>query len=351
MIRRFTFQKSLSVLLALLLSGSLPAGAEKGPHYAGIEFYGSSQITKMELEKLLGLRKGDSFQSVNQAVIRLDKKLEERHLKNTVELVQAPPDEVFVVVDIVDSYKDQIPVRQLSFPHHITLTTEKPLALLEQLHDRLATVTAQGRNWTENYKEGIKYFSDEPANQIVDDILKYAPSMRKELLTVAACDPDNMRRANSIELLNWAGNVPETSALLINTLDDSDVIVRANTARYLFPRLDMLGDDFPYPQLIMALSRQMRRPSHEDRSKALYCLLSIAKLHPPLAVPMKQIDQEKVLQLEQATVLPTIKAPAHTLALIFEKAMIPKPVLPATPNTPDPNTPVLDLPTEKSPLF
>ncbi|MBI4534290.1 MAG: hypothetical protein HY711_10140, partial [Candidatus Melainabacteria bacterium] len=121
------------------------------------------------------------------------------------------------------------------------------------------------------------------------------------------------------ELLNWAGATPDTSTQLIPALDDADHNVRASVARYLFPRLETLPDDFPFQDLLEALSRQLNRPSHQDRSKALYCLLALCKQHPDLTRAAKVFDEDRVKQLAQESTIPAIKEPAVELSRLFAK--------------------------------
>ncbi len=75
---------SLSVKLLLVLAmtslvttGSAISAPDRQPGFAGIEFYGSSQISRLELEKYLGLKPGATPEQITRAADRLDKKLAE----------------------------------------------------------------------------------------------------------------------------------------------------------------------------------------------------------------------------------------------------------------------------------
>jgi hypothetical protein len=317
--------KQFAITIAALAVSSTAVNAATtvgaGMQYAGIEFYGSSQITRLELEKYLGLKPGASLQQVDRAVERLNQRLNERHLSSTVQIISAPPNKIFIAVDVSDSSTDGgAATRRLKFPHHVQLRSEKPLLLLDQIEARLEKLNATGRPWKEEMRDGIKYYSDEPCNQLVDQMLKLVPDMRDELLAVVNSDPDPNRRRRAVELLQWAGNTPETTHKLMPGLDDADPEVRAACARFIFSRMEYLPDNFPYPQLAEAFSRELTRPSHQDRSKALYCLLAIAGQHPDLIPAIREFNEERVKKLADTSVIPTIHDPAVKLLAVFQKA-------------------------------
>lgn len=309
--------------------GIWAAGQYAGLRYAGVEFYGSSQITRAEIEKYLGIKPGASMESVGRAVERLNTQLESRHLSSKVQIVSAPPDKIYVVVDVSDSTTELVPTRRLKEPRHVLVRSEKPFILLDQLEARLTKLTDEGRPWSEKLEHGIKYYTDEPANAIVEQLLKQVPDMRLELLAVIASDPDPNRRRKSVQLLNWAGVVPETTYYLIPALDDADSDVRAEVARFMFSRLEMLPNNFPYQMLVEAISRQLSRNSHQDRSKALHCLLALAGQRPQLVTSIKVFNEERVKRLAEASLIPSVKGAAEQLLARFAA----QPAAPALPGS------------------
>jgi len=311
-----------SVVVSMALATAAGARVE-GNHFAGIEFYGSSQLTRMEAEKMLGLKPGASENAITQAVDRLKKQLDARHIEANVEIVGAPPDNIFLSIDVLDSSTDVVPTRRLKFPHHVNVTTEKPFILLKQLNDRLELLSSQGRPWNDFVKDGAKYYSDEPCNQIVADLLRFCPDMRNEFLSIIANDPDPNRRKAAVDLLSWSGSFEATAPQLIEAIDDSDPSVRASIVRYFFPRLEYLPEDFPYDRFIDALSRELNRPSHQDRSKALYCLLALCGQHKDLIKTIKELDESRIKQLSEQSVLPTVKGPADKLLQVFSQVKDP----------------------------
>ncbi len=307
----------LLVLSALSVPRLLAAKSSQ-PGFAGLEFYGSSQISRSELEKYLALRPGARLEQIAKAVDRLNLKLAERHVNSSVEIVQGGPLEVFVVVGVVDSSTEAAaPTRHLRQQRHVQLSTEKPFLLLDELNARLEKLSDEGRPWSEQMRSGLRYFSDERANQTADEIVHLVPDMRAELLAVTESDPDPSRRRRAVELLNWAGSIPNTFGRLVPALDDADAGVRAATARYMFSRLELLPDDYPFDTLAESFSRLLGRPTHQDRSKALYCLLALCLQRPELITNVKVFDEERVKHLSETSNINSIKGAADKLLAVF----------------------------------
>lgn len=302
------------------------AGSEVALFYGGLEFYGSSLVTRAELERMAGIKVGASMKQVTAASERITRNLTARHVSSNVQVVASPPDKVFLVVDITSPASQQIPCRALKLPHRVNLPTEKPQLLLEKLRERLDRLSSEGRMYQEETKDGIRFYSDEPANQIVQEIRRYAPQMLKDLIEVVDNDPEPKRRFDAIELLNWAGSVPQVTYHLIGALDDSDPDVRANVIRYMYPRFALLPGNFPIGQLAESVCRQVYRPSHQDRSKSLHCLVALLKVCPPLTPPVKKACESKVAELASTSQLPTVKIPAQELLELFKKPLPPPPV-------------------------
>lgn len=312
--RRPTFKRTF-VALMLLAGAVRPACAatEAGDVYKGLEYFGSSQLTTMELEKILALKPGATLPQVQKALDRLDKVLEAKHIPNNLEVVAGEPGSVYISVDVLDSSNETVPTRKLKNPRHVLVRSEKPFLVLEELTKRLEKLTEEGRTWSESYRDGAKYYSDEPSNQYVAEIERFAPDMREELLAVVESDPDANRRKQAIELLGWSGEVPYTANRLTDAFDDSDPKVRVAAIKYIFPRLSLLPDDYPYIRLVRAASRELSRPSHQDRSKALYVLLWLAKKNILFVRDIKELDEARLKLLASDSVLPTVKAPAQQL--------------------------------------
>jgi hypothetical protein len=313
----------LAIVSSLITSCPAPLEAASGRTYAGLEYYGSSQMTRAEVEKSLHLRPGSSENSVETNAENFRKKLEKMRLSANVQIVNVAPDKLYVVVDFEDALGAGIPVRVLKNPHHVKTKSEKPALLLEKLRSRIDRLNEEGREWTDSYPGGVRMFSDEPASQIVVEIRRFGPVMRDEWLEVVACDPDKRLRCDAIELLNWAPQPINTCAELIPAIDDSHYEVRASAAEFIFPRLEILPDDFPFDKLAMALVRQMKRHSHGDRIKSIAFITALVRIYPAMAVPFRRLCEEDLERFSKESQIPTLRQSADNLLVIL-RAPLPK---------------------------
>lgn len=282
--------------------------------YEGVEFFGSSQISRQEIEKSLGLKPGASPQQVAKGVERLERVLSAKHLKTNVDVAN-DNGSIIVSVDVIPSgVESPYPTRKLKQPHHVALSSEVPFQILDELLARREQLASNGRAVNETYPGGIKHFSDEPCDQYGDKLLQRVPGMVEELLSVVSTDPDPVRRSKAIECLNWAGeDYPTLVHTLLPAIQDSSEQVRASADRFIFPRIKMLPPDFPFEDLIEYLSLQLTRPSHMDRLLALRCLVESSKQQQITLYAIKEYDLERLKQLESLSIAESIKVPAHAL--------------------------------------
>lgn len=334
-------QTIVALILSVLTCTPGWAKQTTGDVYKGLEYFGSSQLTTMELEKLLALKPGASLSQVQAALDRLDKTLDARHMPNNLEVVAGEPGSAYVVVDIIDSSTTTVPTRKLKNPRHVLVRSEKPFLVYDELTKRLEQLNTENRPWTESYVNGEKTYSDEPANQLVEQIKRFAPDMKGELLAVVESEPDATRRFKAVELLGWSGDIPYVANRLTDAFDDSDAKVRVAAIKYVFPRLSMLPEEYPWIRIIQAASRELNRPSHQDRSKALYVLLWVAKKNNLLLREIKGLDETRLKQLASDSVLPTVKGPAQQLlAMIAEWDKGPIPSTPVGAGIAPPSNPL-----------
>jgi hypothetical protein len=308
--------KALVLFTSALLYVAPVQGATEGGGYQGIEFFGSSLVTRQELEKGLGLKPGASYANVVKAVERLQQNLEKRRIKSNIDIANDDSG-VVVTIDVMESGASGIPIRKLDSPHHVVLSSEVPFQIFDELMARRETLAQQGRPVKEEYPDGVKKFSDEPCNQYADKLLVRVPDMTNEFLSVIASDPNGMRRSKAIEVLNWAGNYPDLCYRLLPALNDASEQVRASAARFIFPRIRMLPENFPFEDLVEVFSLQLSRPSHIDRLLALRCLIETARTHQITLYAIKEYDMERLKQLDSMSIVESIQKPAHQLVQIL----------------------------------
>lgn len=296
-------------------------GYNESGAYAGLEFYGSPQMSREEVEKFLGLHSGSSYKSAVSGVARLKRELKARRMDANVQIVTGDGSDIYVSVDILGD-ENEMPCRILQEPHQVNFRSEEPVMLLQKLHERMDSLEAEGRPVSEEFRDGVKYYSDEPCNQIVRELIRHCEPMRDELIYLIDHDPNNVRRLCAAELLSWAGNVPDTAARLLPAVDDVDLKVRTTVTRYLFKSLPLLPDDFPFADMVDVYSRDLARPSHEDRSKSLYMLLAILKRRPELVRQVRSLDEKRIQQLKARSLVPSIKLACAQFDKVFTRANV-----------------------------
>lgn len=310
--------KGLSAALALLVGFLVAMGgatARSMGGFAGVEYLSNdSQISRQEVEKILGLHHGASYEAAERALERLRDKFEQRRMHANLEIVDGDKDEFYVSVDIVKAgVAGDAPTRKLEFMRRVFLTNTKPLTLLEQLETRRMQLQEQGRPTAVVYKDGVKHYSDVACDRIVDQLLTVTPLVRGQLCQMVSSDPDPRRRMAAIELLNWAGAPVADAVEVMPAINDVDADVRVVAAKYVIARVDLLPDRFPWTQLIEAYAFQLVRPSHRDRISGLACLAAMSKARPELAYNIKVYSEERLKLLMEQSSIPAIRSHSQDL--------------------------------------
>ncbi len=305
--------KSASLLVALtsfaILCGSQAVNAKDSYGTFGeLEYMGSSLMTRAELEKMLHLSPGAKYASMEKACERVKKSLNDRRIITETDIVDGGSDALFVVVDISEPGKI-VTTRPLSDPRYIKVPTEKPNLVLGELRDRLTQLTYDGRSFKETYPNGFKQYSDAVAEEKTKELKSYGrvPELRDAWLNIVQSDPNPERRVDAIELLNWSGNFPETIAKIMPALDDVNKEVRVAVAKFIYPRLELLPYDFPHGKLTAAFCRQIRRPSHGDRLRAMACLSVLLRDKPEMVPPTREVAQDQINLIAERTRIPPLK--------------------------------------------
>jgi len=218
-----------------------------------------------------------------------------------------------------------VPTRTLKQPHHVTTQSEKPELLLQKLRDRIERLKQEGRDWKETYPGGVRMFSDEPANQLVTELRRFCPTMRNEFLEITISDPNHLRRCDAIELLNWSGTYVDTCTQLIGSIDDSHVEVRSAADQFIFARLENLPDNFPYDKLALSLVRQLKRPSHTDRNKAIHFIMALIRKYPSMIPGFHQTCGKEVERFATESQISSLRRTANDLLSVLSA---PLPVTP-----------------------
>ncbi|MBY0357093.1 MAG: hypothetical protein K2W82_03755 [Candidatus Obscuribacterales bacterium] len=302
--------KALFCLILLLLSTTSVFAASNQARFAGLEFYSSSQLTRGELEKMSGIKPGASLETTQKAADKLSQKLEKQHLKANLQIIPSGKD-FYLAVDLIDL--QAAPTRKLSFPRPIRLANNKPMLLLAELQQRKEKLFVTGRSISPEYKNGLLFFNDEPANRIAEKEIEALAGQEAFLYQMINSDPNALHRIQAIELLSWTANYQENCRQLIDVLSDSDADVRAEAGKYINARIGLLSDDFDFSGLADAYCQQLNRPAHSDRAQALIGLAAIYKRKPLLIVEIQKIAGTKLKEIADQSIVPGVRNLAQTL--------------------------------------
>lgn len=311
--RSFTKLICISCLLLFLAAGNLAQAAERTGGYAGLEFLGSSLISKMELEKILRLKPGATYENIVKAVDKLKLALDAKAVKAMVEIVPDGAD-FYVSVDVLDTgFNNTIVNRRLENPRHIGVPNEKPFVLLAELKERLQKLVDEGRPTDEFYQNGMRCFSDVACMRTSEKIAQEEEGMRPYLLRILLSEPNGERRAQAAELMNWIPDPVGNCAELIPALDDSDMRVRMVAAKYLWAQIKNLPDGFPFDLLLEGLSRELSRQTYHDRVRAMSALLALAKRDNDSVTGIKTFDEARFKEIASSSTIPAVQALANQL--------------------------------------
>lgn len=327
--------KSLFVALTavLLLCACSHAWAKDSfGNFGELEYMGSSLATRAELEKMLHLSPGAKYASMEKACERVKKSLTDRRIICDTDIVDGGSDALFIVIDISEPGKI-VPTRPLSDPRYIKVPTEKPNLILKELRERLTLLTYDGRSFKETYSNGVKHYSDAVADEKTRELASYGsvPELRDAWLNIVQSDPNPDRRIDAIELLNWSGNYPQTIFKIMPALDDVNKDVRVAVAKFIYPRLELLPYDFDFGKLTSAFCRQICRPSHGDRLRAMACLSVLVRDKPEMVPPTREVALDQINLIAERTRIPPLKELTERVKLLLsnyrEKTRTKKPVV------------------------
>lgn len=301
-------------------------------NFGQLEYMGSSLVTRAELEKMLHLSVGAKYASMEKACERVKKSLSDKRIICDADIVDGGSDALFVVIDVSEPGRI-VPTRPLSDPRYIKVPTEKPNLILKELRQRLTQLTYDGRSFKETYTNGFKHYSDAVADEKTRELATYGniPELKDAWLNIVQSDPIPERRVDAIELLNWAGNYPETIFKIMPALDDVNKDVRVAVAKFIYPRLELLPYDFAFGKLTSAFCRQICRPSHGDRIRAMACLSVLLRDKPEMVPPTRDVAQDQINLIAERTRIPPLKELTEKVKFLLssyrEKTGTKKPVI------------------------
>lgn len=302
---------------------------EPSRYWQGYEIHGNHQLDTKRILKLLPKRRLGR---------RINKQLKYR-LQNAADQLREKFKPAFVacelwsfidyrdntfsaygVVDLVER-GDEHRLAYRKIPGtDITLANEEIIGLHEQLYSRIHELFEQGRPPFESYEVGyLDFFNDAECHELCIQLSQLVPHYKANIIDVLTLHADDELRAIAANLLCWTrGNHEETIAQVHNLLDDPSSIVRNNISRFMIPYVGRIYGAYIKHPLIKNLLTQLDRPSHADRNKAIYCLLSIAQSSGFLDRQYIQKHGAKLIQkIADTSIMPNVREPAVELLTFF----------------------------------
>jgi len=247
--------------------------------WAGVEVFGNRKTIKKDVLASIPIEVGDAFEDDPASWQEWCRDLKNQfgfHFTNC-SAVRYINFEAYLVVDIVEDGDEYRNVFRSEPTGTVQLATPEILSLHESLYKRLFDLFNQGVGVLESADKGHLDYADKEMHKIAEQLVKLVPKYRDNLLEVLAKDKDINKRATAANLLNWSvSNLSDSVAKSNRLLDDPSDLVRNNISRFTTNFVDRLQSQSARQELIDNLLLQLDRPSHGDRNKAIYNLLSIA---------------------------------------------------------------------------
>lgn len=189
----------------------------------------------------------------------------------------------------------------------------------DALYKRLWKLFDDGRFPFENVKPGFLDYDDAEMHALCIELSKLVPPYREKIIQALGRHKDSEKRAMAANLLNWAGSHAQSIPSAIVLLDDPAKDVRNNISRYVVPFVELVNDENTLREIVDQLKTQLRRPSHSDRNKAIYSLLSIAKAKPEVRPYILETALTQIQELQTQSILENVKGPADELLGLLNK--------------------------------
>lgn len=196
-------------------------------------------------------------------------------------------------------------------------------ALYERLQARFHENFREGREMSERSDAGYLDYGEPGMHEIVIALHEKVPPHKATLVRALAQDRDPEDRARAATLLHWAPDKEASIAAVHRHLDDPSSLVRNDISRFMLFYLAGLRSAETRRAVLPSLARQLGRPSHGDRNKALYCLQAVLHGAPDLAPQIREAAGPWIDRIAKQSVLENVGGVARELASELEQP--PKP--------------------------
>ncbi len=284
--------------------------------WTGFEVIGNRTVTKADILSLLPVKVGDVYKEDPSSWKKWCSDIKKQFKFHYTECsaVRYLNFEAYVVIEIVEVGYEYRSKFRADPTGDITLASSEVLDLYERLYKRLWELFNQGIAAQETTDKGYLDYSDKQMHNIVEQLVKVTPKYRDNLLEVLEKDKDINKREKAANLLNWTVNSLDDSIVRANRLlDDPSGLVRNNISRFTLHFVDKVQTEKYRHGLIDQLLLQLDRPSHGDRNKAIYNLLSLAHTFPSDRPYIKTNGLSVIEYTSQTSVLSNVRDPATEL--------------------------------------
>ena len=284
-------------------------------HWTGVELMGLETLDRAEVLDAIDLDVGGVYETDREGWDALGERLRERFdcAEVLVSAVRFADFRTYLVVDVVER-GDEARLEYADAP-----TGELPLADADvaATYDELEALRRRGfdagKPAHEMADEGFLDFDDPELHALCLRLCELVPPHRDNLIAVLATDADAGKRGRAATLLNWAGDVADSVARVHAFANDPDVVVRNNVTRFMLHYLDRVESESVRRALAAQLARQLTRPSHADRNKAVYGLLHLVEAWPGDAEGIDEATRETLRTIARDSVLSNVRDPAAEL--------------------------------------
>ncbi len=289
--------------------------------WAGFEIVGLKKITKEQVIKQVPLKSGDIYKEEPLIwktwceTLKSSFSFSDTHC-SAVRYVEG---QAYFVIDIIEAGDEHRNQFREAPAQDIALTSEEVLKLYDLLYARLWKLFEQGITVKETADRGFLDFSDLEMHGIVMQLIEQVPQYRDNILDVLANDKDAQKREKAANLLNWTLNVlSETQVKASVLLDDPSSEVRNNISRFTLHFIDKVTVQTHRFGMIDNLLKQLDRPSHGDRNKAIYNLLIIATKFPEDRAYIKEHGLVLIDYIARESILSNVGALAVELQKLLQ---------------------------------
>lgn len=331
---RHLFPASALLAFFLLLAAAPPVGAQAEPaaaekketeeetrwHWTDFEIIGQRDHGRDEIVELLPVELGEPYDDDPELFERCAERLEAELdvASASCSAVRFFDGKAYLLVEII-AKGEESRAEFRPTPEGAVEADAEIFELQTQLMDRLSSNFRHGREIGEHMEDGYLDYRDPEMHAIVEKLRRLAPPHREDLVCVIAEDADPARRARAAWLLNWAGDEAKSIAEVHAYLDDPSGLVRNDVSRFMLHYLEKVEDEEVLRGVIDSLARQLERPGHGDRNKAVYALAAVLEAHPDTAPYMRERAGEWLRRLADQSVLMNVGEPAQKLLADLER--------------------------------